>query len=68
MCKHGVNTRIPLFDLPYDSLPGGENTSYLTKKIDTIIEQSNSSFDTDKGYKRDGIWDTTEYCWHESKF
>ena len=61
MCKHGVNTRIPLFDLPCDSLPGGgEYIIPDQERIDTIIEQSNGSFDTlIKDTNGDGIWDTT---------
>ena len=61
MCKHGVNTRIPLFDLPCDSLPGGgEYVIPEQERIDTIIEQSNGSFETlIKDTNGDGIWDTT---------
>ena len=62
MCEHGVATRILLVDEEWCSnLPGGgEYAIPEQERIDTIIEQSNGSFDTlikDTNY--DGIWDTT---------
>ena len=61
LCVHGMNTRIPLLDLPCDNIPGGgEYVIPEQERIDTIIEQSNGSFDTlIKDTNNDGIWDTT---------
>ena len=62
MCEHGVATRILLVDEEWCSnLPGGgEYAIPEQERIDTIIEQSNGSFDTlIKDTNNDGIWDTT---------
>ncbi|MEC7228487.1 MAG: hypothetical protein VXV95_00350, partial [Candidatus Thermoplasmatota archaeon] len=62
LCEHGVATRILLVDEEWCSnLPGGgEYAIPEQERIDTIIEQSNGSFDTlIKDTNNDGIWDTT---------
>ena len=61
LCKHGVDTRVPIIDLDCDQLPGGgEYAIPEQERIDTIIEQSNGSFDAlIKDTNQDGIWDTT---------
>ena len=48
-------------DLDCDQLPGGgEYAIPEQERIDTIIEQSNGSFDAlIKDTNQDGIWDTT---------
>ena len=46
LCEHGVDTRVPIIDLDCEQLPGGGQ--YVIpdqERIDTIIEQSNGSFD-----------------------
>ena len=61
LCEHGVDTRVPIIDLDCDQLPGGgEYAIPEQERIDTIIEQSNGSFDAlIKDTNQDGIWDTT---------
>ena len=61
LCEHGVDTRIPIIDLDCELLPGGgEYVIPEQERIDTIIEQSNGSFEPlIKDTNDDGIWDTT---------
>ena len=61
LCEHGIDTRIPIIDLDCDLLPGGgEYVIPEQERIDTIIEQSNGSFEPlIKDTNDDGIWDTT---------
>ncbi len=61
LCEHGIDTRIPIIDLDCELLPGGG--LYVIpeqERIDSIIEQSNGSFEPlIKDTNDDGIWDTT---------
>ena len=61
LCEHGIDTRIPIIDLDCELLPGGgEYVIPEQERIDTIIEQSNGSFEPlIKDTNDDGIWDTT---------
>ena len=61
LCEHGIDTRIPIIDLDCELLPGGgEYVIPEHERIDTIIEQSNGSFEPlIKDTNDDGIWDTT---------
>ena len=47
LCEHGVDTRVPIIDLDCEQLPGGgQYVIPEQERIDTIIEQSNGSFET----------------------
>ncbi len=61
LCEHGIDTRVPIIDIDCNLLPGGgEYAIPDQERIDTIIEQSNGSFDAlIKDTNQDGIWDTT---------
>jgi len=60
LCEHAIDTRVPIIDLDCDVPGGGEYAIPEQERIDTIIEQSNGSFDAlIKDTNQDGIWDTT---------